>query len=219
MGTTMSMQATATNANVAETSLRRTLAVATRYTIMTTILLGLGYPLLVTGLAQMLMPHKANGQLIVRDGQVIGSAIIAQGFTSDRYFHVRPSAAGNGYDAASSGGSNLAPSNRALMTRIDTAVSDWRKKIPGQPVPIGLVTESGSGLDPDISPGDASYQVPAVAVARHLPQSILRALVQAHTQPRQLGFLGEPRVDVLQLNLSLDALDARQPRTADTVDP
>jgi K+-transporting ATPase ATPase C chain len=115
-------------ANLAETTLRRTLAVAIRYTIVTTILLGLGYPLLVTGLAQMLMRHKANGQMIVRNGQVIGSAIIAQGFTSDRYFHARPSAAGNGYDATSSGGSNLAPSNQALMTRIDAAVAEWQRR-------------------------------------------------------------------------------------------
>lgn len=219
MSTTMSMQATASKANLAETSLRRMLAVAIRYTIVTTILLGIGYPLLVTGLAQILMPHKANGQLIVRDGQVIGSAMIAQAFTSDRYFHVRPSAAGNGYDAASSGGSNLAPSNSALITRISAAVSDWQRKIPGWPVPIGLVTESASGLDPEISPADALYQVPAVAAARHLPEPTVRALVQAHTQPRQLGFLGELRVNVLQLNLSLDAIDARQPRTADTVHP
>lgn len=204
MSTTMSMQTTAAKANKAETTLRRTLAVAIRYTIATTILLGLGYPLLVTGLAQILMRHKANGQLIVRDGQVIGSAIIAQGFTSDRYFHARPSAAGNGYDATSSGGSNLAPSNQALITRIDAAIAQWQKKIPGQRVPIGLVTESASGLDPDISPGDALYQVPAVAMARHVPEGTVRALVESHVEGRQYGILGEPRVNVLELNLALD---------------
>ena len=206
MNTTMSMQATSTKASVADGSLRATLAVAVRYTIATTILLGLGYPLLVTGLAQMLMPNKANGQLIVRDGQVIGSAILAQGFTSDRYFHARPSAAGNGYDAASSGGSNLAPSNHALITRVDAAVAGWQKKIPGQSVPVDLVTTSASGLDPDISPADAFYQVPAVAAARHLPGATVRALVQSHVERRQYGFLGEPRVNVLELNLALDAL-------------
>lgn len=150
------------------------------------------------------MRHKANGQLIVRDGQVIGSAIIAQGFTSDRYFHARPSAAGIGYDATSSGGSNLAPSNQALITRIDAAIAQWQKKIPGQRVPIGLVTESASGLDPDISPGDALYQVPAVAMARHVPEGTVRALVESHVEGRQYGILGEPRVNVLELNLALD---------------
>lgn len=209
MSTTMSMNATVSKANVAEAILRRTLAVAFRYTIVTTILLGLGYPLLITGLAQILMPRKANGQLIVRNGQIIGSAIIAQGFTSDRYFHGRPSAAGNGYDATSSGGSNLAPSNKALMTRVDAAVADWQKKIPGQPVPVGLVTTSASGVDPDISPADAFYQVPAVAAARHLPESTMRALVETHVEGRQYGLLGEPRVNVLELNLALDMLAAR----------
>ena len=206
MSTMTTLQATATKPTVAESTLRATLAVAVRYTIATTILLGLVYPLLVTGLAQMLMPRKANGQLIVRDGQVIGSAILAQGFTSDRYFHARPSAAGNGYDATSSGGSNLAPSNQALITRIDAAVAGWQKKIPGQPVPVDLVTTSASGLDPDISPADAFYQVPAVAAARHLPGATVRALVQSHVERRQYGFLGEPRVNVLELNLALDAL-------------
>ena len=210
MSTMTTMQATATKPTMAESSLRATLAVAIRYTIATTILLGLGYPLLVTGLAQMLMPRKANGQLIVRDGQVIGSAILAQGFTSDRYFHARPSAAGTGYDAASSGGSNLAPSNQALITRVDTAVAGWQKKIPGQPVPIGLVTTSGSGLDPDISPADAFYQVRTVAAARHLPEATVRALVESHVERRQYGILGEPRVKVLELNLALDALRGRE---------
>lgn len=210
MSTTMSMQETTTGvAQVADTSMRGTLLVAVRYTIVTTILLGIGYPLLITGLAQALMPYKANGQLIVHNGQVVGSAILAQGFTSDRYFHPRPSAAGNGYDATSSGGSNQAPSNKALITRVDAAVANWQKKIAGKPVPIGLVTESASGLDPDISPEDAFYQVSMVAAARHLPETQVRALVQTHIQPRQLGFLGEPRVNVLELNLALDQLQTR----------
>ena len=135
--------------------MRSTLNIAIRYTIVTTILLGIVYPLVVTGLAQLTMRDKANGQLIVRNGQVIGSAIIGQGFASTRYFHSRPSAAGNGYDATNSGGSNLAQSNKALVTRIDADVANWQKLNPGQPVPIGLVTTSASGLDPDLSPADA----------------------------------------------------------------
>lgn len=184
--------------------MRSTLTIAIRYTILTTILLGVAYPLLITGIAQLTMPGKANGQLIVRNGQVIGSAIIGQGFTSARYFHGRPSAAGNGYDATSSGGSNLAQSNKALITRIDGDVANWQKQNPGQPVPIGLVTTSASGLDPDLSPADALYQVPMVAAARHLPEVMVRSLVESHIQGRTLGFLGEPRVNVLELNLALD---------------
>ena len=186
--------------------MRSTLIIAIRYTILTTILLGVAYPLLITGIAQLTMPGKANGQLIVRNGQVIGSAIIGQGFTSARYFHGRPSAAGNGYDATSSGGSNLAQSNKALITRIDGDVANWQKQNPSQPVPIGLVTTSASGLDPDLSPADALYQVPMVAAARHLPEATVRSLVESHIQGRTLGLLGEPRVNVLQLNLALDDL-------------
>lgn len=182
----------------------RTLNIAIRYTIVTTILLGIIYPLVVTGLAQLMMRDKANGSLVARNGEVIGSALIGQSFTSPRYFHGRPSAAGNGYDATSSGGSNLAQSNKALVTRIDGDVANWQKLNPGQPVPIGLVTTSASGLDPDISPADALYQVPIVAAARHLSDATVRALVESHIQGRQLGFLGEPRVNVLELNLALD---------------
>lgn len=188
--------------------MRRTLLIAIRYTIITTILLGIGYPLLVTALAQLMMPAKANGSLITRDGQVVGSALIGQGFTSPRYFHSRPSAAGNGWDATSSGGSNLGPTNQALVTRIDGAVAEWHKENPDAkgPVPIGLVTTSGSGLDPDISPEGALYQVPMVAAARHLPEETVRALVESRIEKRQFGFLGEPTVNVLELNLALDAL-------------
>jgi potassium-transporting ATPase KdpC subunit len=183
---------------------RGSLVIAVRYTLVTTVLLGVVYPLLITGIAQLTMRNKANGQLIVRDGQVIGSAIIGQSFTSPGYFHGRPSAAGNGYDATNSGGSNLAQSNKALDTRIDADVANWQKQIPGEPVPIGLVTTSASGLDPDISPAGALYQVPIVAAARHLPESTVRALVESHIKGRDLGFLGEPRVNVLELNLALD---------------
>lgn len=189
---------------------RGSLLIAVRYTLVTTLLLGIVYPLVITGIAQLTMRNKADGQLITRNGQIIGSAIIGQSFTSPLYFHGRPSAAGNGYDAANSGGSNLAQSNKALVTRIDTDVANWQKlsgsQDPGQPVPIGLVTTSASGLDPDIAPADALYQVPKVAAARHLPESTVRALVESHIQGRQLGFLGEPRVNVLELNLALDDL-------------
>jgi K+-transporting ATPase ATPase C chain len=189
-------------------SMRSTLVIAIRFTIVTTILLGIIYPLIVTGLAQLTMRDKANGQLITQGGQIIGSAIIGQAFTTPSYFHGRPSAAGNGYDAQNSGGSNLAQSNKALVTRIDADVATWQKSNPGQPVPIGLVTTSASGLDPDIAPADALYQVPMVAAARHLPEATVRALVQSHIQGRQLGFLGEPRINVLELNLALDDLSA-----------
>ncbi len=174
-----------------KTTMRASLIIAIRFTIVTTILLGIVYPLIVTGIAQLTMRDKANGQLITRDGQVIGSAIIGQSFSSPQYFHGRPSAAGNGYDATNSGGSNLAQSNKALVTRIETDAANWQKQNPGQPVPIGLVTTSASGLDPDISPADALFQVPMVAAARHLPEATVRALVESHIQGRQLGFLGE----------------------------
>lgn len=189
--------------------MRKTLMVAIRYTLVTTVLLGIVYPLVVTGLAQLTMRDKANGQLVVRDGQIVGSAIIGQGFATDRYFHSRPSAAGNGWDATSSGGSNLAESNKALVTRIDGDVAAWQKKNPGKPVPVGLVTTSASGLDPDISPEDALYQVPVVAAARHLPEAQVKTLVQQHIAGRQFGVLGEPRVNVLELNLALDQLTAQ----------
>ena len=187
--------------------MRGALIIAIRYTLVTTVLLGIVYPLIITGLAQLTMRDKANGQLLTRNGQIIGSAIIGQGFSSPSYFHSRPSAAGNGYDATNSAGSNLAQSNKALVTRIDADVANWQKLNPGQPVPIGLVTTSASGLDPDISPAGALYQVPMVAAARHLPESAVRALVEQHIQGRDLGFLGEPRVNVLELNLALDAMN------------
>jgi K+-transporting ATPase ATPase C chain len=184
--------------------MRSALNIAIRYTIVTTVLLGLVYPLVVTEIAQLTMRSKADGQLIVHNGVVIGSAIIGQNFTTDRYFHGRPSAAGNGYDAANSGGSNLAQSNSALVDRINGAVAAYQKVNPGKPVPIDLVTTSASGIDPDVSPAAALYQVPAVAAARRLPEETVRKLVQDHIRGRQLGVFGEPRVNVLQLNLDLD---------------
>jgi potassium-transporting ATPase KdpC subunit len=177
-----------------------------RFALITTVLLGLGYPLLVTGIAGMLFPHKAAGSLILKDGQVIGSELLAQSFTSDRYFHPRPSAAGAGYDATASGGSNLAQSNKTLVTRIQGNIDRLAAQNPGKPVPIDLVTASASGLDPDITPDAADYQAPRVAKARKLSEESVRHLISQHTTARQLSFLGEPRVNVLALNLALDEM-------------
>jgi K+-transporting ATPase ATPase C chain len=176
------------------------------YTLVATLFFGIAYPLFVTLLASALFPHKAAGSLILKDGQVIGSELIAQSFTSDRYFHPRPSAAGNGYDATSSGGSNFAQSNAKLVQRIQGDIDKLAAANPGKPVPIDLVTTSGSGLDPDITPDAAFYQAPRVAKARGLSEDRLRALIEKHITGRQLGFLGEPRVNVLALNLDLDNL-------------
>ena len=177
-----------------------------RFTIVTTVLLGIGYPLVVTGIAGAIFPHKAAGSLILKDGQVIGSELLAQSFTSDKYFHPRPSAAGNGYDATSSGGSNLAQSNKVLVDRIQGSIDKLSQENPGKPVPIDLVTTSGSGLDPDITPDAAFFQIPRVAKARGIPEARINQLIQEHITNRQLGFLGEPRVNVLDLNLDLDKL-------------
>ena len=177
-----------------------------RFTMIATVLFGLAYPLLVTGIAGALFPHKAAGSLILKNGQVIGSELLAQSFTSDRYFHPRPSAAGNGYDATSSGGSNLAQSNAKLVQRIQGDIDKLSAENPGNPVPIDLVTTSGSGLDPDISPDAAYFQASRVAKVRHISEDRVRALIDSHVQGRQFGLLGEPRVNVLALNLDLDAL-------------
>jgi K+-transporting ATPase ATPase C chain len=176
------------------------------FTIVTTVLLGLGYPLLVTGIAGFLFPHKAAGSLILKDGQVIGSELLAQSFTSDRYFHPRPSAAGNGYDATASSGSNLAQSSKTLVSRIQGDIDKLAAQNSGKPVPIDLVTTSASGLDPDITPDAADFQVPRVAKARNLSEESVSKLIEQHTTKRQLGLLGEPRVNVLELNLALDKL-------------
>ena len=177
-----------------------------RFTILATILCGVAYPLFITGIAGLLFPHQANGSLILKDGQVIGSELLAQSFTSDRYFHPRPSAAGNGYDATSSGGSNLAQSNTKLVQRIQGDIDKLAKENPGKPVPIDLVTTSASGLDPDITPDNAFFQAPRVAKARNLGEQQVRQLIEQHIAGRQLGLLGEPRVNVLALNLDLDKL-------------
>jgi K+-transporting ATPase ATPase C chain len=176
------------------------------FTLVTAVLFGLGYPLLVTGIAGLLFPHQAAGSLILKDGTVIGSELLAQSFTSERYFHPRPSAAGNGYDATSSGGTNLAQSNKTLVTRIQGDIDKLAAATPGKPVPIDMVTTSASGLDPDITPDNAFYQAPGVAKARNLSEEVVRKLIEQHITARQLGLLGEPRVNVLELNLDLDKL-------------
>jgi K+-transporting ATPase ATPase C chain len=183
--------------------MKKNLITAVLMTIVTTILLGVGYPLLVTGLAH-LWPDKANGQLVSKNGVVVGSRIIAQPFTGAAYFHPRPSAAGNGYDATNSGGSNYGPTNQKLMDRVKGDVATLQAENPGKPIPVDLVTASGSGLDPHISPAAAEFQIPRVAKARGVSASEVAAVVAEHTQGRQLGFLGEPRVNVLELNLALD---------------
>jgi K+-transporting ATPase ATPase C chain len=176
------------------------------FTVVTTILFGLGYPLLITGLAAVMFPHKAGGSLILKDGQVIGSELLAQSFASDRYFHPRPSAAGNGYDATASSGSTLAQSNAKLVQRIQGDIDKLTAANPGKPVPIDMVTTSGSGLDPDITPDNADYQVARVAKARGLTEDQVRSLIAQQTAGRTFGLLGEPRVNVLDLNLALDKM-------------
>lgn len=184
--------------------MKKNLITALLMTLVTTILLGVIYPLLVTGLARVHFPDKANGQLIAKDGVTVGSRLIAQPFTGEHYFHPRPSAAGTGYDAAGSSGSNLGPTNQKLIDRVKADVARLQAENPNQPVPIDLVTTSGSGLDPHISPAGAEFQIPRVARARAVSEKDVRQVVRHHTQPRQLGFLGEPRVNVLELNLALD---------------
>jgi len=185
--------------------MKRNLVTAIFMTIVTTVLLGLIYPLAMTAVSQLLFRDKANGQLITRGGKVIGSRIIGQPFTGSGYFHSRPSAAGNGYDAANSGGTNLGPTNRKLIDRVKQDTSALTTENPGQPVPVDMVTTSASGLDPDITPAAAYFQVTRVARERHMTDEQVQALVRSHTKARQLGFLGEPRVNVLELNLALDS--------------
>lgn len=184
--------------------MKRNFTIAILYTAATTVLFGLIYPLLVWAFAQVYFADKADGQLIRKDGVIIGSRIIAQPFTDAGYFHPRPSNAGNGYDPMNSGGTNYAPTNQKLVDRVKGDVARLEAENPGKPVPIDLVTTSGSGLDPDITPAGAEFQVRRIAKARSISEAALRQLVQEHTQGRDWGFLGEPRVNVLELNLALD---------------
>jgi K+-transporting ATPase ATPase C chain len=185
--------------------MKKNLITSVLMTIVTTVLLGIIYPLVVTGLAQVLFPNKANGQLISKGSNVVGSKVIGQGFSGPGYFHPRPSAAGTGYDAANSAGSNLGPTNQKLIERVHEDVTNLRAENPNQPVPIDLVTTSASGFDPHITPAAAEFQVSRIAGARGTSVDEVRALVAKHTEERQFGFLGEPRVNVLELNLELDA--------------
>jgi K+-transporting ATPase ATPase C chain len=184
--------------------MKRQLMIAVWFTLVTTLIFGVVYPLGVTAIAHALFPANAEGSLIVRDGQVVGSRLIGQAFSSEKYFHSRPSAAGNGYDPLASGGSNLGPTNQVLISRVRDDVAKLEQERPGAAIPADLVTTSGSGLDPDISPASAEFQVPRVAKARGMSEESLRQAVARHTEGRQYGILGEPRVNVLELNLELD---------------
>ena len=184
--------------------MKKTIITSLLYTLITAVVLGIGYPLAVAGLAHLLFPTQADGSLIYRDGKLIGSQLIGQAFDGPGYFWSRPSAAGSGYDASNSGGSNYAPTNAALVSRVDATVKALDPDGKAGPVPIDLATASASGLDPDISPAAAYYQVARIAAQRHISPDEVRALVDEHITPRQFGLLGEPRVNVLELNLALD---------------
>ena len=187
--------------------MKRNFITSILYTAVATVLLGVIYPLVITGLAQMFAKDRANGQLIRKGGVTVGSRILAQPFSSAKYFHTRPSAAGaNGYDATNSGGTNWGPTNQKLIDRVKNDTAALQSENPGKPVPVDLVTTSGSGLDPHITPAAAEFQVARVARRRGTAEANIRKLVVEHTELRQFGFLGETRVNVLELNLALDEM-------------
>src|ERR1700745_1548685 len=186
--------------------MKKNLMIALWFTLVTTVMFGIMYPLAVTGLAQVLFPKRANGQLIEKNGKLVGSRIIAQTFPEPGYFRSRPSHARTGDDATASSGSQLGPTNKTLLERVKGDVGRLQAENPNAPIPVDLVTASGSGLDPDISPAAAEFQIPRVAHSRGMKEEDVRALVERHTKGRDLGFLGEPRVNVLELNLDLDSL-------------
>ncbi|MFY9683815.1 MAG: potassium-transporting ATPase subunit KdpC [Candidatus Sulfotelmatobacter sp.] len=186
--------------------MKKNLITAVLMTVVTTILFGLLFPLVITGMAQVLFPKQANGELVTRNGKMVGSRLIGQSFSSPGYFHSRPSSAGTGYDATSSGGSNLGPTNQSLIARVRGDAERLQKENPETEIPMDLLTTSGSGLDPDISPEAAEFQVPRISRERGLSEDVVREAVRQHTESRQFGFLGEPRVNVLELNLTLDEI-------------
>ena len=189
--------------------MKKNLIIAVLMTLATTVLFGLLFPLLITGLSQILFPKQANGELVTKDGRVVGSRLIGQSFSSPGYFHSRPSNAGTGYDAGNSGGSNLGPTNQSLIARVQGDADRLQGENPGAAIPIDLLTSSGSGLDPHISPEAAEFQVPRIAKERGLSEDVVRKAVLENTQSRQFGFLGEPRVNVLELNLALDEISPK----------
>jgi K+-transporting ATPase ATPase C chain len=190
-------------------TMKKNLITAVLMTLVTTVLFGLFFPLLITGLAQVLFPKEANGELITKNNKLVGSRLIGQTFSSPGYFNSRPSNAGTGYDAGNSGASNLGPTNRALIARVQADADRLQAENPTTPIPMDLLTSSGSGLDPHISPEAAEFQVPRIARERNLSEAVVREAVRQHTQSRQFGFLGEPRVNVLELNLALDEISPK----------
>ena len=189
--------------------MKKNLITSVLMTVVTTILFGLLFPLLITGLAQVLFPSKANGELLTRNGKLVGSRLIGQSFSSAGYFYSRPSSAGTGYDAGNSGGSNLGPTNQTLIARVQGDADRLQIGNPGAAIPLDLLTSSGSGLDPHISPEAAEFQVPRIAKERAVSEDVVREAVRQHTESRQFGFLGEARVNVLELNLALDEISPR----------
>jgi K+-transporting ATPase ATPase C chain len=186
--------------------MKKNIVTSILFTLVTTVLCGIIYPLVVTGLAQVIFPKQANGELVSQNGKLVGSHLLGQPFTNPGYFYSRPSAAGSaGYDPTASGGSNYAPTNKMLIDRVNASVQQLQPTNPSAQIPVDLVTTSGSGLDPDISPAAAEFQIPRVAKERGMSDQDVRAAIARHTKGRQWGVLGEPRVNVLDLNLDLDA--------------